>query len=215
MQIYGLILSPFTARVVLAARHKGIKHTLSMPKDGSKTPAFLKMNPLGKTPVIKDGSTVLFESGVILDYLDAKYKKKRIIPAAAKAAAQARLIAALFGEYIMPPIFALWGQSDPAKRDQSVVDAKLADINRALDTIEKLMPGKSYAAGTGFTIADCYAVPALSFLYAIVPQFGLANPLAARKKLNKYMVKAKKDKLMGGVLNEMADAMKKMLASRQ
>lgn len=214
MDIYGVVYSPYMARVVLAARYKGIKHKILMPKDGTKTPAFLKMNPLGKMPTIKDGSTVVFESGVILEYFDAKYKKKPIIPTAAKAVAQVRLVAAIFAEYVQGAVFGLWPHADPSKRDQSVVDAKLAEMNKALDIAEKLL-GKSYAAGAKFTIADCYAVPALFFTHFLAPQFGVANPLAGRKKLAKYWTKAKKDKLMGPVLAEMDAGLKLVLAANR
>lgn len=210
MDIYGVILSPYVARLVLAARFKGIKFKLVMPKDGTKSPAFLKMNPLGKMPVMKDGATVLFESAVILEYLEAKYKKKKIVPTVPKAGAQSRLIGAIFAEYVQSAVFALWRQSDPAKRDKSVVDAKLVELNGALDAAEKLIVAKPYAAGSKFTIADCYAIPALFFLHALLPRFGVDKPLAGRKKLNKYMATAKKDKLLGPVLVEMAEGLKKM-----
>ena len=38
--------------------------------------------------------------------------------------------------------------------------------------------------------------------------FGIASVLGERKKLNRYMAKMRKDKLVGGVLNEMGAAMK-------
>ena len=82
MEIYGGILSPYVARCVLAARLKGIKHSLTLPKDGIKSPAFLKLNPLGKMPAMKDGKLVLFESNVIVEYINGKSKKTPLVPAA-------------------------------------------------------------------------------------------------------------------------------------
>ena len=92
MKIFGMILSPYVTRVALAARHKGLKHTITMPKDGTKTPAFLKMNPLGKMPVIKDGATTLFESGVILEYIEDKWPQPPLLPRDPYARARARMI---------------------------------------------------------------------------------------------------------------------------
>lgn len=208
MDIYGSILSPYAARVVLAARYKGIKRELLLPKGGTKTRSFLKMNPLGKMPTIKDGNTVLFESGVILEYIEAKYKKKPIVPASAKAAAEARLIGAVFAEYVQPAMFGLFAQADPTKRDQKVVDEKLAALAVALDAVEKVMVAKPHAAGARFTIADCYAAPALFFLHAIVPQVSSDPVLGKRPRLKRYYAKIVKDKLIGGVMKEMGEAMK-------
>lgn len=208
MDIYGMMLSPYVARVVLTARHKGIKHKFKMPEGGIKTPEFFALNPLGKIPTIKDGSTVLYESSVIVDYLDAKYKKKRIIPATAKDAAKARLIATVFAEYVQAPALALFRQRDPATRDQKVVEEKLAEVSRGLDVVEMLLSGKTWAAGAKFTIADVYAVPCWFFVAAILPQFGVSSPAGGRKKLSRYVAKLTKDKLTSGILNEMAEGLK-------
>lgn len=212
MEVYGGILSPFVSRVVLTARHKGIKHKLSVPAGGIKSPEFLKINPLGKMPAIKDGATTLFESAVIVEYLEAKYKKKRLLPANAAEAAKARTIAAVFAEYIQSPTLALFRHLDPTKRDQAVVDAKIAEINKGLDVAEKLLSGKRWAAGAKFGYADVFAVPAIFFLNALVPMVGVANPIGKRKKLAKYAAAVKKDKMTGTVLNEMAEGLKAFAA---
>jgi len=205
MDIYGVMFSPFTARAVLAARLKGIKHKVSMPKDGNKSESFLKMNPLGKMPVLKDGSLAVFESMVIVEYLEAKTKKKRLLPAAAKAAVKIRQIGSLFTDYVQPAVSGLWAQLDPAKRDGALVDAKVADVVRYLDIVEKMIPAKAYIAGAKPTMADCYAVPSLFYVSTFLPRFGVSDPLAGRKKLGKYLARAKKDKILGKVLTEMAE----------
>ena len=208
MEVYGGILSPYVSRVILTARHKGIKHKLTMPEGGIKSPEYLKINPLGKIPAIKDGSTILFESAVIVDYLDAKYKTKRLLPANAAEAAKVRMIAAVFAEYVQAPMLALFRHLDPTKRDQAVVDAKLAEIAKGLDVAEKLLSGKSWAAGAKFGFADVFAVPAMFFINAMMPGFGIADPIGGRKKLAKYYKVIQKDKMTGPVLGEMGEALK-------
>jgi glutathione S-transferase len=205
MKIFGMILSPYVTRVALAARHKGLKHDVTMPKDGTKTPAFLKMNPLGKMPVMKDGATTLFESGVILEYIDAKYKKKRLIPADAKAAAKVRLMGAFFAEYVQGNVSPLFYHLDPAKRDNAVVEAKITELKKMLEIAEKMM-GKPFAAGASFSLADCYAVPALYYVDTLLPVFGATGLLAPHKKLKAYAAKMRKDKMVAAVLREMDDA---------
>jgi glutathione S-transferase len=208
MDVYGGILSPYVARVVLTARHKGIKYKLKMPEGGLKSAAYLAMNPLGKMPTIKDGGATLYESSVIVDYLDAKYKKKRVIPASAKDAAKARLLATVFAEYVQVPTMALLRQRNPATRDQKVIEEKLAEIGRALDVVEKLLSGKTWAAGAKFSVADIYAVPCWFFVMTLVPQFGQPDVIGGRKKLGKYIAKITKDKMTSALLAEMGEAMK-------
>lgn len=208
MQIFGTILSPFVARVVLAARYKGLTYALTMPTDGIKTPAYLKLNPMGRMPTINDGGFILYESGVILDYLDTKYKKKPIIPRAAKAVAHARLIGAICGEYLQPACFELHKQRDPAARDQKTVDEKLQVLNQAVDVLEKLVAAKPYALGGAFSLADCYLAPALFIADVVMPQVGLDNPAAKRRKLARYFAKAQSNKYLKATLADMYGALR-------
>jgi glutathione S-transferase len=212
MEIYGMLLSPYVARVVVAARAKGIKHKVVMPKD-MKSPAYRKMSPFGKMPALKDGAVKLFESSVIVEYLEAKSKKNRLLPSNAKAAAKVRLAAAVFGEYVNAPTLQLFNHMNPAKRDQAVVDAKLAEISRGLSAAEGLI-GKPYAAGK-FSLAECYAIPTMFFLENMLPAFGVDKPLADYPKLIAYRARLAKDKLASTLLAEMAEALKGFLASQQ
>ncbi|PQV54293.1 glutathione S-transferase-like protein [Paraburkholderia sp. BL21I4N1] len=44
-------------------------------------PELTAIHPLGKAPVIRDGETVIFESGAIVDYLIRRYGNGRLSPA--------------------------------------------------------------------------------------------------------------------------------------
>lgn len=203
MIVYGSIFSPYCARVALAARHKGIKHKFEAPVGGSyKSPEFLKMNPLGKVPTLKDGKTVVYESAVIVEYMDAKSKKKGLTPKNAKAAAEARMIAAVVGDYVHNAVGKLFAHLGPT-RDQAAIDAIFADIGKQLDVAEQVIAAKPFAAGSKFGIADVFALPSLTFASFFLPVFGLDEPLKGRKKLTAYMAKAKKNKLMAGVIADM------------
>jgi len=68
--------SPFAWRVLLTLEVKGLAYEsklLEFSKDEHKTPAYLKLNPRGKVPTLKDGDYVLYESLAIMSYLDRKY----------------------------------------------------------------------------------------------------------------------------------------------
>ncbi len=214
MDIYGAIFSPYCARVALTARFKGIKLNFKpTPGGGYKSPEYLKLNPLGKVPALKDGKTVIYESGVIVEYLEAKKKKKPVVPKKAKAAAEARMIAAVIGEYVHGAVGKLFPLMGP-NPDKAALTAVFADIDKYLDIAEQVIAAKPFAAGAKFTIADIYALPALQFASLFMPVFGVAKPLGARKKLNAYMTKAKKHKVMGSVMKDMDDSFKAWQKSR-
>ena len=84
------------------------------------------------------------------------------------------------------------------------------EIAKGLDVAESLI-GKPYAAGK-FSLADCYAAPALFFLNAFLPRFGLMNALGDRPKLTAYWARLQKDKLTKTVIQEMGEALKAFAA---
>lgn len=210
--IYGAALSPFVARVILACDYKGVPFELTMPKDGIKSPAFLKINPFGKMPAIKDGKNVVIESGVIVDYIDAKYKKKKLVPAAAKAAAHARLIAAVAAEYVQPHGLTIFRTVRAKTATAESTEAAKAEMAKGLDVLEQLISGKKFAAGSSATIADCFAIPALFFAVEVGKMVGVNDMIGPRRKLAAYWKSANANKISAKTLKAMGDRLKQILA---
>jgi len=210
--VYGSVLSPFVARVLLACGYKGLATELSMPKDGIKSPEFLKLNPFGKIPTIKDGGLVLYESTVIVDYIEAKYKKKKLLPAAAKAMGQTRLIATVAAEYVQPAGLKFFRMKRANQSTPAEIEATTADLTKGLDVLEKLLSGKKFAAGPSVSIADCFVIPALFFAVHASALFGVSDAIGSRKKMRAYWNAVHKDKVAGKILQGMSDRMKQLLA---
>ena len=193
MKIYGSPLSPFVARVVLACAHKKLKYSIEMPEGGLKTPDFLSMNPLGKIPTMKDGSTVLHESGVIVPYLDEKYPKKKVIPASPAAAGKARLIATVCDLYIQAPALILFRQAiGRSPKNKAEAKQARADLEKGLDVLNGYIKPGPCAIGKSFTIADCYAPPALLFARTVAPLYGIEDLFKGRPNVKKYWAAIKK-----------------------
>jgi glutathione S-transferase len=75
IELYWSSGSPFAWRVMLTLELKGLEYEsrlLELSKGEHKSPAFLRLNPRGKVPALKDGDFVLTESLAIMSYLDRK-----------------------------------------------------------------------------------------------------------------------------------------------
>jgi glutathione S-transferase len=211
--IYGRILSPYVARAALACKAKGFPYEVVFPKDGIKTPKFLKINPFGKIPTVKDGKTIVYESSVVVNYLDAKSKAKRLVPVKAEDAAKVRLVGAIAAEYVQPPAIRLFrkkrGSPDPID-----IPATLAELDKGLDVLEHVLVKGKFAAGNKFSLADVYVPPALIFAVRAGEAFDVPDIIGKRPKLKKYWAAVQKDKLIAPVIKEMSDMMVDALAGK-
>src|ERR1700757_1923962 len=63
-------LCPYVQRAVIALTEKGVSYERIDIDLASKPDWFLKISPLGKTPVLVVGDRAIFESAVILEYLE-------------------------------------------------------------------------------------------------------------------------------------------------
>jgi glutathione S-transferase len=75
MKLYGFPPSPNTWQVRALAAHLGVPlefELVDLPKGASRTPAFLAINPTGRTPALVDGDFKLWETLAIMQYLAGK-----------------------------------------------------------------------------------------------------------------------------------------------
>lgn len=92
MRAYHLIshdLCPYFQRAAIALCEKGVSFERTYVDLANKPDWFLAISPLGKTPVLKIGDEVFFESAVICDYLD-EVEPPRLHPVDPLARAQHR-----------------------------------------------------------------------------------------------------------------------------
>ena len=76
LELYWVSGSPFSWRVILTLEVKRVQYEsklLEFSKEEHRSPGYLKLNPRGKVPTLKDGVFTLYESLAIMAYLDRKY----------------------------------------------------------------------------------------------------------------------------------------------
>ncbi len=66
-------LCPFVQRAVITLEQKGVAYDLEYIELDDPPDWFGALSPFGKVPLLRVGQEVLFESGVIIDYLDEVY----------------------------------------------------------------------------------------------------------------------------------------------
>jgi glutathione S-transferase/RNA polymerase-associated protein len=110
--IYEHPLSPYAQKVKIALDEKGVPYEAKMPNAiGSGQPdlEFLKANPRGEVPALIDGDVSIFDSTIILEYIEDKWPAPPMLPKSPAARATARTI-----EEVMDTLFEPinWGMGE-------------------------------------------------------------------------------------------------------
>ncbi len=204
MKLYSVNRSPFGSRVRAAAEFKGVAlQDLGPPASGLKDPAYLALNPLGKLPtlLLDDGAAVP-ESQVIVDLLEDIAPTPTLYPGDALARSRARLVPRLVDLYVLPPLFELFAQLDPARRDETLVAAAFKRFGAGLDAIELYLAEQGFAIDGWFSAADCALAPALFWVDTVNRLFARVAP-GERPKMTAYDALVKADALLGPIIADM------------
>lgn len=212
MKLYDSTISPYASRVRLQIYYKGLPvEMVKVAQGGTKTDAFRAINPLEKIPTLDDGGFYLPESSAIGEYLEDTHPTPSLRPADPKARARMRVIYNIADQYVMTPLYDLFDQIDPSKRQQAVVDEKLAELNKALEALSHFLDDGKYAVGGSPSLADCALVPVLFFATAIGPAFGLPDVFAKAPKVGAHYKALQADapvqKLVAELTKGLADYM--------
>ncbi len=152
--------SPFVRKVRIAANLLGIEHEITLEQaettDGNDT--IRRQNPIGKIPalVLEDG-TVLFDSRVILDYLDHRAGGGKIVPLNAPARFAALTLQALADGIMDASVLIIYEQRwRPSERHEPKwVDHQAGKVARALASLEPAPPALDSIPNVGQIALAC------------------------------------------------------------
>jgi glutathione S-transferase len=152
--------SPFVRKVRIAAAVLGLEREIALePADTmSASDTVRQQNPLGKIPalVLEDGS-VLFDSRVILDYLDHRAGGGKIVPKDANARFAALRLQALADGLMDASILLIYeGRWRPAeKHEPKWTDHQAGKVTRALAALEAAPPALDAPPNVGQIALAC------------------------------------------------------------
>ena len=95
MLLYEHPLSSYAQKVKIALREKGIAFDLETPQaigSGGSAGLFAAASPRREVPALIDGDAQIFDSTIILEYLEDKYPSPPLLPRDPAARASARMI---------------------------------------------------------------------------------------------------------------------------
>lgn len=160
--------SPFAWKVWLVLEHKQLSYEfklMSLQSGELKKPDYLSINPRGKVPVLIDDGYTIWESSVIVEYLEERYPEHRVLPDNPRDRALARRLAAEVDQYLYPVLRRLFDQTlfrPDGIGDSAQIAVALTDLRRELTYFEDALHA-DYFVGS-LSVADFTLYPLLALV---------------------------------------------------
>ena len=166
-ELYGHPFASFVWKTLIALYERDVAFTFRMvdPDHADNAARIAGLSPTGQFPALIDGARTVIESNAIIEYLDLFHGQTApMVPADAREALEARMMADIFDDYVHSPMQRIVGDAlrPTAEADPRGVSDANAMLEKSYAWLEQTL-GARWAAGDAFTIADCAAAPALFY----------------------------------------------------
>jgi glutathione S-transferase len=224
--VYEHPLSPYAQKVKIALDEKGIAYEAKMPAaigTGHVDQAFLSANPRGEVPVLIDGDVTIFDSTIILEYIEDKWPAPALLPGDPVARARTRMVEEVMDTAFEPINWGMgeirWFKRAEGERAR-VIEARAAGQARGLyEWLTRALGDRQWFGGDSFGWADLSVVPYLNGASGLGIGPHADSPLSAwlvranqRASVQKA-AKAAADSIAG--MSMVADAVKQRLFKRE
>lgn len=157
-------LSPYARKVTVTAHELGVAERIVLTKvDIRGEPgSIVAFNPLGKIPaLVTDDGTVIYDSPVICEYLDAEFGRHRLIPASGARRWEVMTRVALADGMVDAAILVRHERArDEPRRSTEWIDWQLRKVFAALDYLE----ADADQAGGSLDMGDIATACALGYM---------------------------------------------------
>ena len=174
MKLIGALTSPYVRKVRVVMAEKKLDYQFVL-EDVWENDAILKSNPLGKVPcLVLEGGEAVFDSRVIVEYLDTRSPVSRLIPEAGRERTEVRTWEALADGLIDAALLArlesTWAHRTPEQRSPAWIDRQLGKVHSAVTAMATGLGDKPWCAGIHLSLADIAVGCALGYLDFRFPQ---------------------------------------------
>jgi RNA polymerase-associated protein len=179
MTLFSDPCSQYSHRVRIVLAEKGVTVEIEDIDPNNVTQEILEVNPYGNLPTLVDRDLALYESKVVMEYLDERFPHPPLLPVYPVARAQSRLWVhriendwcKLVNEIISHP-------------DSKESEGHRKELKTSLIAVSEIFSEMPYFMSEDFTLVDCCLAPMLWRL----PQLGIELPNTRQTKpLMDYM----------------------------
>ncbi len=169
MKLIGAVTSPYVRKVRVVMAEKKLDYQFVQEDVWAAETTISESNPLGKVPcLVMEGGEALFDSRVIVEYLDTLSPVGKLIPAVGRERAEVKTWEALadgvLDASILARLEANWPGRSKAQRSQAWIDRQLGKVQASLKAMGQGLADKPFCAGNHFSLADIAVGCTLGYL---------------------------------------------------
>ena len=177
MKLIGSVPSPYVRKVRVVMAEKKLEYQFVLEDVWAADTTITASNPLGKVPcLVMEGGEALFDSRVIVEYLDTLSPVGKLIPPSGRERTEVKtweaLADGLLDAAITARLEAHWAGRTEAERSQVWIDRHLGKVHDSLAAMSHGLGDKPFCCGIHLNLADLAVGCALGYLDFRFPHIG-------------------------------------------
>jgi glutathione S-transferase len=155
MRLYLVHACPFAHRASLALQEKRIAFEPRFFQQGKRPPELEAIGSNARSPTLVDGDVQVWDSQIVLEYLEDRYPDRPLLPQRADLRANVRMLAALVAQELGSHLgtIALETLYKPQPDEAKVTDARGRFI-AGLTAWNQRLAGREFLVGDALSLAD-------------------------------------------------------------
>lgn len=193
MKLIGATASPYVRKVRIVMAEKKLDYQFVLEDVWAAETSIMQSNPLGKVPcLVMEGGEALFDSRVIVEYLDTLSPVGKLIPVMGRERAEVKTWEALadgvLDALILARLEANWAGRSKAQRSQAWIDRQMAKTQASLKAMSQGLGDKPFCAGIYLSLADIAVGCTLGYLDFRFPDLDWRTPHPNLAKLHEKLM---------------------------
>ncbi len=169
MKLIGSSASPYVRKVRIVMAEKKLDYRFIEENVWADDTTIATSNPLGKVPcLVMEGGEAVFDSRVIVEYLDTLSPVGRLIPTQGRERAEVKTWEALadgvMDAGVLARLEATWKDRRDGERSQAWIDRQLGKVHAGLKAMSQGLGEKPYCSGIHLSLSDVAVGCALGWI---------------------------------------------------
>ncbi|HVR54454.1 MAG TPA: glutathione S-transferase N-terminal domain-containing protein [Pseudorhodoferax sp.] len=177
MKLIGSLASPYVRKVRIVMAEKKLDYQFVAEDVWADATQIARSNPLGKVPcLVMEGGEAMFDSRVIVEYLDTLSPVGRLIPTQGRERAEVKTWEALadgvMDAGMLARMEAIWPHRAEGERSPAWIARQMGKVHASLKAISEGLGDKAFCSGIHLSLSDIAVGSALGWLEFRFPEVG-------------------------------------------